>query len=76
MWYAPVLQIIGYMYDCFPDPKRNDEYYLVSDPTVSCELPVIILIVHIHTGLLSFFVGLSFPIFIAVKISSLKTRVS
>ena len=88
MWYAPVLQMIGYMYDCFPDPERidsdgNEQYFLVSDPSVSCELYTIDqwenrwinfsrLMVHIHAGLLSLIVGLGFPTFTAFKIWQLK----
>ena len=60
------------MYDCFPDPERNDGSYLVTDPSVSCEPSTSRFIVHIHTGLLSLFVGLGFPKFIAFKIRQLK----
>jgi hypothetical protein len=38
MWYAPIFQTIGSMYDCFSDHERDDGYYLVFDPSVSCKL--------------------------------------
>ena len=72
MWYAPVLQMIGYMYDCFPDPERNNQHFLVSEPSVSCEHSYSRHLVIIHSGLLSLFIGLGFPTFIAFKIQQLK----
>ena len=72
-WYAPMLQTIGYMYDCFFYPERNNEYYSsLTRALAVCEPSTTRLIVHIHAGLFSFFVGLGFPIFIAVKILGLK----
>ena len=38
LWYSPLLQTIASMYNCYADGERQDRLYLVSDPSVSCEV--------------------------------------
>lgn len=71
LWYSPLLQTVASMYDCFEDPSRNNEKFLLSDTSVNCEGDFRISI-HIHAFLVLSVVGIGFPLFSFWKIRQLK----
>ena len=72
LWYSPLLQTIASMYEYFPDPERDFESFVTSDPSVSCEPSLKRTIVNVHAGVLSLVVGLGFPLLSFLKIRSLR----
>ena len=59
------------MFVCYKDPARNNKKFLVADPSLSCELSAIRILVYVHAGVICVLVGAGFPIFIVLKIKTL-----
>ena len=72
LWYTPVLQTIGSMYGCFEDGERENQWFLVSDPTISCEASPSRTVVPIHALLMSSLVGVGFPLISFFEIRALR----
>ncbi|GMH64790.1 hypothetical protein TrST_g1225 [Triparma strigata] len=81
LWYTPVLQMVGSMYDCFEDLERlNDDgspqHFLVADPNLNCNpsgnFKVWRILVHINSYFVMMLVGLGFPAGIYYKVKQLK----
>ncbi|GMH98142.1 hypothetical protein TrVE_jg1186 [Triparma verrucosa] len=81
LWYTPVLQMVGSMYDCFEDLERlNDDgypqHFLVADSDLNCNPSGIFKfwrnLIHINSLLIVVFVGLGFPAAIYYKVKQLK----
>ncbi|GMH82895.1 hypothetical protein TL16_g09417 [Triparma laevis f. inornata] len=86
LWYSPLLQTVGSMYECFEDPERDYMLFLVSDPTLSCTRifegnifaygprDVGRLLVHIHSGICVMVVGIGFPLVTFIQIKRLQVN--
>ncbi|GMH73220.1 hypothetical protein TL16_g06123 [Triparma laevis f. inornata] len=72
LWYSPLLQTIASMHECFQDPEREFQWFLTTDPYVSCEPSLERTIVRVHSLVFSILVGLGFPLFSFLKIWSLR----
>ncbi|GMH89491.1 hypothetical protein TL16_g11473 [Triparma laevis f. inornata] len=82
LWYTPILQIVGSMYDCFEDPERPHDdgttaYYLVFDSNVQCNpreagSRLWRDLVGYNSAFIILFVGIGFPAFVVFKVHQLK----
>ncbi|GMI07480.1 hypothetical protein TrVE_jg8427 [Triparma verrucosa] len=82
LWYTPVLQMVGSMYDCFEDPNRlsdddSPQHFLVADPDLNCNpssgrFKVWRTLVHINSFLIVAFVEIGLPAAIFWKIKQLQ----
>ncbi|GMH88492.1 hypothetical protein TrVE_jg6970 [Triparma verrucosa] len=74
IWYTPVLQMVGKMYDCYEDPERPGSTYLVADPKLKCydidsasgetSMSTQRYFIHFVATLITILVGVGFPHFI------------
>ncbi|GMH87177.1 hypothetical protein TrVE_jg6893 [Triparma verrucosa] len=81
IWYTPVLQMVGKMYDCYEDPDRPGSTYLVADPKLKCydvdasgatSMSTNRYFVHFVAISIALVVGVGFPYFIVRSIRKLK----
>ncbi|GMH52468.1 hypothetical protein TrST_g5616 [Triparma strigata] len=80
IWYTPVLQMVGKMYDCYEDPDRPGSTYLVADPKLKCydinagyiDMSIQRYLLHFVAISIALVVGVGFPYFIVHSIKKLK----
>ncbi|GMI02902.1 hypothetical protein TrVE_jg11450 [Triparma verrucosa] len=74
IWYTPVLQMVGKMYDCYEDPERPGSTYLLADPKLKCydidsasgetSMSTQRHFIHFVAISIAFLIGIGFPYFI------------
>ncbi|GMI51513.1 hypothetical protein ScalyP_jg11040 [Parmales sp. scaly parma] len=72
LWYSPVLQMVGSMFDCFDDVELG--WVLLADPNVSCVEGFSRTLIVYHALVICAVVGVGFPAIIFVTTRRLRSK--